>query len=158
MHLRTLVMHNAWSNRQLFGALHDVPSFDTEPGASLILLALDHIQVVGRIFRAHLESKPHDYTATRSATLPSLDELDAGSQALDAWYVEHLASFDLDRVRDVRFTDGKVVPMTPAAMILHVVTHTIHHRGNIDAIMLQGGMPRRRDGMPEFLLHRASAT
>ena len=48
--------------------------------------------------------------------------------------------------------------MTAATMILHVVTHTIHHRGNVDAVMYQCGMPRRRDGIPEFLVSRASAT
>jgi hypothetical protein len=35
---------------------------------------------------------------------------------------------------------------------------TIHHRGNVDAIMYQAGMPRPRDGFPEFLVSRASAT
>jgi uncharacterized damage-inducible protein DinB len=50
------------------------------------------------------------------------------------------------------------VTMTATTMILHVITHTIHHRGNIDVVMLQAGMPRRRDGFPEFLVSRASAT
>ena len=38
--------------------------------------------------------------------------------------------------------------MTAATMILHVVAHTIHHRGNVDVIMIQAGMLRRRDGFP----------
>lgn len=67
-----------------------------------------------------------------------------------------LPAAELARPRDVRFTDGKVVTMTATEMLLHVVIHTIHHRGNIDVIMLQTGMPRRRDGIPEFV-SRASA-
>jgi uncharacterized damage-inducible protein DinB len=58
----------------------------------------------------------------------------------------------------VRFTDGKIVTMTAAEILLHVVTHTIHHRGQIDAVMLQTDMPRRRDGLPELLVSQASAT
>ena len=48
--------------------------------------------------------------------------------------------------------------MTAAEILLHVITHTIHHRGQIDAVMLQSDMPRRRDGLPELLVSRASAT
>jgi uncharacterized damage-inducible protein DinB len=42
-------------------------------------------------------------------------------------------------------------------MLLHVITHTIHHRGNIDAVMYQTGIARRRDGLPEFLVSPAGA-
>ena len=152
--LQTLVTHNAWANRQLFAALHDVDSFDSRQGADLIRQALDHIHVVRSIFKAHLQGVSHGYDAPRRAVFPTLEELDRESEQIDGWYVETVASLDsqeLARARDVRFTDGKIVSMTPTAMILHVVTHTIHHRGNVDVIMLQTGMPRRRDGIPDFL-------
>lgn len=159
--LPMLVAHDAWANRQLFGALRDVHSFSAQPGADLILLALDHIHVVRCIFQAHLQDIPHGFEATQHAVRPSLEELDREFEAIDRWYVDFTASLSPDqlvRPREVRFTDGKVVTMSPAAMILHAVTHTIHHRGNVDAIMLQTGMARRRDGIPEFLVSRASAT
>jgi uncharacterized damage-inducible protein DinB len=159
--LQMLVTHTAWANRQLFGALRAVDGFASQRGADLILRALDHIHVVRRIFQAHLQGVSHGYPSTQSAALPSLEELDREFEALDAWYVDTTASLrpdELARPRDVRFTDGKIVTMTAAAMILHVVTHTIHHRGNVDAIMFQTGMPRRRDGVPEFLVSRAAAS
>ncbi|WP_438003851.1 DinB family protein [Sorangium sp. So ce321] len=159
--LQTLVTHAAWANRQLFAALRDVDSFESQKGADLIVRVLDHIHVVSRIFQAHLQGVSHGYESTQSAVLPALEELDRGSEAIDRWYVDTTASLppeELARPRDVRFTDGKVVPMAAATMILHVVTHTIHHRGNVDALMYQCGMPRRRDGLPEFLVSRASAT
>lgn len=158
--LQTLVAHTAWANRQLFAALGAVAAFETRPGADLIRRALDHIHVVRCIFRAHLQGVPHDFAAPQRAVFPALDELDREAEAIDAWYVDAVASLppdELARPRDVRFTDGKIVTMTAADMLLHVITHTIHHRGNIDAIMLQTGMPRRRDGMPEFV-SRSSAT
>jgi uncharacterized damage-inducible protein DinB len=159
--LQLLVTHTAWANRQLFAALGSVASFESQPGADLIVRALDHIHVVRRIFQAHLQGVSHGYASTQRAVFPSLQELDGESEAIDGWYVDTAASLppeELARPRDVRFTDGKVVNMTAATMILHVVTHTIHHRGNVDAIMFQTGMPRRRDGFPEFLVSRASAT
>lgn len=159
--LTALVTHTAWANRQLFAALHDVDSFESQKGADLIRQALDHIHVVRSIFQAHLRGISHGYEAPRRAVFPSLEQLDRESETIDRWYVDRVASLpseELARSREVRFTDGKIVPMTAATMILHVVTHTIHHRGNVDVIMLQAGMPRRRDGVPEFLLSRAPAT
>lgn len=158
--LQTLVAHNAWANRQMFGALGDVAGFDTRPGADLIKRALDHIHVVRCIFQAHLLGVAHSFAAPQRPVAPLLAELDREFAAIDAWYGDAVASLpaaELARPRGVRFTDGKVVTMTAAEMVLHVVTHTIHHRGNVDVIMLQTGMPRRRDGMPEFV-SRASAT
>lgn len=160
--LQTLTIHNAWANRQMFGALRALDSFATQKGAELIVMALDHIQIVASIFQAHLQGAAHDYVRPQSAVLPSLEQLDRGSQSLDAWYVETAASIEpaeLTRARDVRFTDGQILSMTPAEMILHVVTHTIHHRGNIDVVMIQAAMPRRRDGIPDYLRgRRASST
>jgi uncharacterized damage-inducible protein DinB len=158
--LQVLVTHTAWANRQLFAALRAVDGFASQRGADLIVRALDHIHVVRRIFQAHLQGVSHGYQSTQSAVLPSLEELDREFETLDDWYVDTAASLppdELVRPRDVRFTDGKIVPMTATTMLLHVVTHTIHHRGNVDAIMYQTGMPRRRDGVPEFLASRASA-
>jgi len=160
-YLHTLVTHLAWANRQLFAALGDVDSFESQHGAGLIVRALDHIHVVRQIFQAHLQGVSHGHESTQRAVLPSLGELDREFESLDRWYVDTTASLrpaELARPRDVRFTDGKTVTMTAATMILHVVTHTIHHRGNVDAIMYQCGMPRRRDGIPEFLVSRASAS
>jgi uncharacterized damage-inducible protein DinB len=159
--LQLLVAQTAWANRQLFGALRSVDGFAARPGADLIVRALDHIHVVRCIFQAHLQGVAHGFASTQRAVPPSLEELDRESEAIDRWYVDTAASLppdELARPRDVRFTDGKIVTMTAATMLLHVVTHTIHHRGNVDAVMFQTGMPRRRDGFPEFLVSRASAT
>jgi uncharacterized damage-inducible protein DinB len=159
--LQMLVTHTAWANRQLFAALRAVDSFESQNGADLIRRALDHIHVVRCIFQAHLQGVAHGYQSTQRAVAPSLEELDREFETIDRWYVDTTASLrpeEMARPRDVRFTDGKIVTMTAAAMILHVVTHTIHHRGNVDAIMYQTGMPRRRDGLPEFLVSRASAS
>jgi uncharacterized damage-inducible protein DinB len=159
--LHLLVTHTAWANRQLFAALGAVESFASRPGADLIRRVLDHIHVVRSIFQAHLKGVPHSYESTQRAVFPSLEELDRESETIDCWYMDAVASLapdELARPRDVRFTDGKVVTMTAAAMLLHVVTHTIHHRGNIDAVMYQTGLPRQRDGLPEFLVSRAGAT
>jgi uncharacterized damage-inducible protein DinB len=159
--LQMLVTQTAWANRQLFAALRAVESFESQKGADLIVRALDHIHVVRCVFQAHLQGASHGFQSPFRPVVPSLEELDRESEIIDGWYVDTTASIspeELARPRDVRFTDGKVVTMTAATMILHVVTHTIHHRGNVDVIMIQAGMARRRDGFPEFLVSRASAT
>jgi uncharacterized damage-inducible protein DinB len=158
--LQLLVTHLAWANRQLFAALRGVDSFASHPGADLIRRVLDHIHVVRSIFQAHLQGVPHGYESTQRASWPSLEELDRESETIDCWYMDAAAALrpdELDRPRDVRFTDGRVVVMTAAAMILHVVTHTIHHCGNIDAVMYQTAIPRPRGGLQDFLVSRAGA-
>jgi uncharacterized damage-inducible protein DinB len=158
--LHMLVTHTAWANRQLFAALRAVDAFASRPGADLIVRVLDHIHVVRSIFQAHLQGVPHGFESTQRAVFPSLEELDRESEAIDCWYMDIAAALgpdELERPRDVQFTDGKVVTMTAAAMLLHVITHTIHHRGNIDAVMYQTGIARRRDGLPEFLVSPAGA-
>jgi uncharacterized damage-inducible protein DinB len=158
--LHLLVTHTAWANRQLFAALRAVEAFASRPGADLIVRVLDHIHVVRSIFQAHLKGIPHGFESTQRAVFPSLEELDRESEGIDCWYMDIAAALgpdELERPRDVRFTDGKVVTMTAAAMLLHAITHTIHHRGNIDAVMYQTGIARRRDGLPEFLVSPAGA-
>jgi uncharacterized damage-inducible protein DinB len=159
--LQMLVTHCAWANRQLFAALRAVNSFESKPGADSIVRALDHIHVVRSIFQAHLQGISHAHESTQRAVFPSLEQLDREFESIDRWYVDTTASLsrqELARPREVRFTDGKVVTMTAVAMILHVVSHTIHHRGNVDVLLYQAGLPRRRDGLPEFLLSGASAS
>ncbi|WXH31959.1 hypothetical protein WA016_05939 [Myxococcus stipitatus] len=158
--LQLLVTHSAWANQQLFTALRAMDAFESQKGADLIMRALDHIHVVRCVFQAHLQGASHGFASPQRAVIPSFQELGLEFEQMDCWYVETTASLrpeELERPRDVRFTDGKVVTMTAAAMLLHVVIHTTHHRGNVDVIMLQTGMPRRRDGVPEFLVSRASA-
>ncbi|MBJ6765776.1 hypothetical protein JGU66_33900 [Myxococcaceae bacterium JPH2] len=159
--LLTLMTHTAWANRQLFATLRAVESWESQKGADLILRVLDHIHVVRRVFQAHLLGEAHGFQSPQRALIPSLQELDLEFETIDRWYVETTALLrpeELARPREVRFTDGKLVTMTAATMLLHVVTHTIHHRGNVDAILYQAGLPRRRDGVPEFLVSQASAT
>jgi uncharacterized damage-inducible protein DinB len=50
-HLQTLVTHLAWANRQLFAALRDVDSFESQKGSELIVRALDHIHASDASFR-----------------------------------------------------------------------------------------------------------
>ena len=45
---------------------------------------MNHIYVVDRIFRAHLQGEPHHYTATNTEATPDLGELQFAVAQTDA--------------------------------------------------------------------------
>lgn len=47
--------------------------------------------------------------------------------------------------------------MSREEMLLHVITHSIGHRGQISAVMLLHSMPPARDGFTTYL-HEAEAS
>ncbi len=69
---------------------------------------LDHIDVVDRIFRAHLLGEKY------------LTDVTADSLAQDVSF---------------HFTDGDAGRMTREEMPLHVITHGAYHRGNVGQIL-----------------------
>lgn len=152
--LRTLTRYKAWASEVLFEGFRDMPTLASIPEFDLIRLALDHTLVVDLIFQAHLRGVGHDFGATRSPVLRSLEELATSIREVDRWYVEYVERTPepalTERV-DIRFTDGKVRAMSPVEMILHVVTHGIYHRGNVGVLLQKNGLVPHRDGLPEYL-------
>lgn len=157
--VRTLTSHKAWANQVLFSGLRAAPELERAGDFDLIRIIMDHALVVDLIFQAHLKGVAHGFTATRSAELRSLPEIAEHSREIDRWYVdyaEHAVEAALTRRQEIRFTDGKTVSMSPAEMILHVVSHGIYHRGNVGVLLHKNGVTPGREGLPEFLIQSAS--
>ncbi|HYL87603.1 MAG TPA: DinB family protein, partial [Burkholderiales bacterium] len=86
-----LARYNAWANRVIFDAVAALPAGEPEkPRTSLfknMVHTLNHNYVIDRIFRAHLEGRPHGYTARNTPDHPPLADLRRAQEELDAWYV-----------------------------------------------------------------------
>jgi uncharacterized damage-inducible protein DinB len=152
--LRTLTRFKAWANGLLYDGLRSLNGLEHIPEFDMVRLALDHTLVVDLIFQAHLSGVTHDFNATRSPQLRPVGDLERCAREVDRWYVEHVdgaSEASLLRRKEVRFTDGKVVAMSPAEMILHVVNHGTFHRGNVGVILQKHGFALWRDGVPDFL-------
>ena len=133
---RMLTRYNAWANTVFFDAVRALPEGEpTKPRQTLfknIVHTLNHNYVIDRIFQAHLEGRPHGYEARNTAATPALEELRAGQQALDRWYVDwsdRITDAQLDEKVSFTFVGGGDGLMTRGQILLHLINHTSYHRG-----------------------------
>lgn len=136
--LQSLLGYHAWANKELLDVVGqlDVLKHATERQEALRLL--NHIFIVGSIFRAHLSSRRHTYTDTNTENTPSLEALGQSLQELDAWYTAYVAEADAVMLAEpsiFAFTDGDAGRMSREEMLLHVATHAGYHRGEIGRIL-----------------------
>ncbi len=115
---------------------------------------LNHVFVIDSIFQAHLQGRPHSYTARNTPTYPPVEELHAKVRQLDQWYVDYAADLSpegaLERVH-FRFVDGGEGVMTRGEMILHVVNHASYHRGFVGDMLYQIPVTPPATDLPVFL-------
>ena len=149
--------YSAWANQRLFAALELLPEEVVQarrPGSGGMLRTLNHALVVDRIWQAHLEGRPHGFTARNTPGDPELAELAEAQQGLDRWYVEHAAHLDAARADEVvRFTfvGGGEGAMTRGEILLHVANHKTYHRGYVaEMIYASGARPPTMD-LPVFV-------
>jgi uncharacterized damage-inducible protein DinB len=156
--LRLLTRYTAWANGRLFDALEQLPPGEvTAPRATPfgnMLRTLNHANVVDQIWQAHLEGRPHGFSARNTDATPTLAELRAGQDRLDAWYIGYadtLGDSAHDEVVQFRFVDGGEGAMRRGDMLLHIVNHKTFHRGYVADMMYQ--VPARPPSMdlPVFL-------
>ena len=102
---RMLTRYKAWANEITFSTVAALPEGEaTKPRATLfknMVHTLNHPYVIDCIFQAHLEGRPHGFTARNTPTHPPLDELWRAVQAMDRWYIElrrHMSSPDREVV------------------------------------------------------------
>jgi uncharacterized damage-inducible protein DinB len=133
---RTLTRYNAWANRLIFDAMAALPPGEAEkPRQGLfknMVHMLNHNYVIDRIFQAHLEGRPHGYTARNTPDYPPLAELWRTQQQIDAWYVEKYDAYTPAQLGETicfAYVGGGEGAMTRAEILLHIVNHTSYHRG-----------------------------
>ena len=129
-YLRQSTRYSQWANALLRDALAELPAEELalvrSDGAGSILKVLNHMRVVDRIWRAHLEGTSHGFTARNTPVLPAFEELMREQAALDAWYVDYsdrVSHAQAGEVVRFKFVDGGEGAMTRGEMILHVVNH-----------------------------------
>lgn len=152
-----LFRYKAWANEELLTAL---ARLDREAiVVKLAVKALSHTHVVDRIFAAHLRREDHRYTSANLSELPTLDDLSADIRATDREYLAYVSALDRDELAepiDFAFTDGLPGRMSREEMLMHVITHGVGHRGQVNAVMLLNELAPARDGFTTYL-HQAEA-
>lgn len=154
--LVSLFKHKAWANAELHDALR---KFDARrhPGEFQAMLhALDHVNVVDRIFQGHLVGSAAAFKATQSEQVPGLQELIEIVGATDEWYLQFVCSVSAERLPQrlsFTFTDGNKGAMSREEMLLHVITHGGYHRGSVGQMLEGIGTDSPPDSLTKYL-HR----
>lgn len=155
--LISLFHYKAAAGRELFDALKEAEQTIPADNLRRALRILNHAHIVDRIFLAHLEGRPHGYTASWETDAPALAALAHSAAKVDARYDALLATLDenaLEETVDFAFTDGQAGRMTRAEMLLHVATHAGYHRGEAGSLVPEVEAASMRDVFAGYL-HRA---
>lgn len=147
--LEKFTRYNTWANRLMYDAVAALP-----PGEALkerksvfrnMVHTLNHCYVVSQIWRAHLEKRPHGFTARNTPDYPPLAELRAKQAALDAWFEAECAKPAGETIA-YTLVGGTPGEMTRGEILLHVVNHNTYHRGYVAQMMYEAsGRPPTTD-------------
>ncbi|PPD14510.1 MAG: damage-inducible protein DinB [Methylobacterium sp.] len=156
--LRMLVHYKRWANRLTFSQVLALPEGEAlkqrQTRFGNMVHTLNHVFVVDDIFRHHLESRRHGYTARNTDTTPPLLELRARVEEMDQWYIDQAENWtdeDFATVIRFEFVGGGEGAMTRAEIVLHVVNHATYHRGFVGDMMYQVPVMPVSNDLPVFL-------
>lgn len=153
-----LMRYSAWANGQMFDALAALPAGEAErartTGFGNMLHTLNHCLVVDQIWQAHLEGRPHGFSARNTSSHPPLEELRRAQSRLDDWYIRYadgMVESIAEEILRFEFVGGGEGAMRRSEMLLHVVNHKTYHRGVVADMIYQ--VPARPPVMdlPVFL-------
>ncbi|TAM86930.1 MAG: damage-inducible protein DinB [Candidimonas sp.] len=144
MQLQTLTRYSAWANTLFFSALEALPAGEATKERPTVFKNMvhtfNHIYVIDSIFKAHLEGRPHHYTARNTPTPPPLAELRQLMETMDQWYIGYASALSArqhdERVR-FQFVGGGDGVMSRDEIITHIVNHATYHRGTVADLMHQ---------------------
>jgi len=143
-YLQTLTRYKAWANERTFSALASLPEGEATKSRKTrfgnMVHTLNHVYVIDCIFQAHLQGRPHHFTARNTPTHPPLAELAQAVKAADRWYIDYVGTLSgkalCERIR-FQFIGGGDGVMSREDMVLHVVNHATYHRGMVAEMMYE---------------------
>lgn len=156
--LRMLMRYGAWADERIFEAVAALPDGEATRERPAVfgnmVHTLNHGYVIDQIWQAHLEGRPHGFTARNTKTHPPLEELWRRQRLIDAWYVDYadrLSEAAVDEVVRFTFVGGGDGAMTRGDILSHVVNHKTYHRGQVADMMYQVPARPPVTDLPVFL-------
>lgn len=133
-HFHRLFNYDLWANREVIRAMGES---DHPQGKALQLMA--HISAAERLWWDRLQSNPQSVAVWPDWTLR---ECEGRVNEVGRLWTEYLThKLDSDFARPVSYVNskGEAFSSTPYDILIHVITHSAHHRGQIAANMRAAG-------------------
>jgi len=156
-YLATLIDYNAWANAELYDVVRAMPADEVakerKTPLKSILVSLNHLLVVDRIWFAHLTGEAHGIDALRTVLYEDLDALWRARQDMDQTlkdYVDGLDAGALEEVVDYELLGGNRGSLSRALILTHLATHGSYHRGWIVDMLGQAGVAQPSMDIPVY--------
>lgn len=153
-----LTRYNRWANDMMLSAIEGLPQGDVlEKRAAAfggMIFTLAHIDIVDRIWKAHLLGEAHGFTSRTTETPDSLELLAHKLREMGDWYIQYTDSCteqSLDEKIKFLFVDGNAGSMTRGDILLHVCNHKAFHRGHLSDMFYQSGSRPPSIDLPVYL-------
>lgn len=157
MNLVPLFEYKRWADAELAEALVAARAKMSPEAFRLAVRILNHTHVVDRIFQAHLEGRPHGFTATNTDETPEPEALRDSLAEVDEWLLRFAAGQDeasLARVCRFTFTDGDAGEMAVGEILMHLIAHGTYHRGGVGQVMKGADVAPPRELLTRLLHSR----
>jgi len=155
---RMMIAYKAWASEAIYSIVAALPEGEAvrprQTRFKNMVHTLNHLYVVDSIFRAHLEGRPHGYTARNTPTHPPLDELWRSVQAQDRWYIDHVGGLSEPQLAEriaFEYVGGGAGNLSRLEIVLHLANHGTYHRGFVSDMLNQAGVNPRPTDLTVFL-------
>ncbi|MBB3178639.1 DinB family protein [Variovorax sp. Sphag1AA] len=155
--LKSLFDYRSWANDELLSTLLrvDATRYAAQRGTALRLI--EHYYLVDRIFIAHLSGEQQRIESAIARDIPLPSDLKTRLKTSDQWYEAYVATVTPETLAEripFEFTDGDRGCMSREEMLLHVLTHSGYHRGEVGRVLVDTQVDLPWDTFAVFL-HRA---
>jgi len=132
-HIRRLFVYDDWANREVLGAIRGAGS----AGRSLRLLS--HILSAERIWYERMKGLGQTFPVWPDFTLQQCEEQAAEMRSLWDEFLSPANEAELSLPVSYKNTQGESFTSAKEDILLHVITHSVYHRGQIAAEMRAAG-------------------
>ncbi|MEQ8193388.1 MAG: DinB family protein [Rhodospirillales bacterium] len=156
-YLQSLLAYNAWAYGELYTVVRAMPAAEVvkERPTPLksILVSLNHLVVVDRIWLAHMEGRKHGFDNLRTVLHEDIDALWQARRDTDKTlqdYAAGLGEDDLEEIVEYELISGNKGELSRAMILTHLVTHGNYHRGWIVDMLGQAGVQQPQMDLPVY--------
>ena len=157
-HCELMTRYQRWANEKLYAHVEQLDDDAYRRDVGLFFKSvhrtLNHLLLVDHVWLGRMTDEPFPLDTLADEIEPDRAQLKDRLLARSADWLDWLARLtDVDLLAMAAFKkiDGTPSELPRASVLLHVVNHGTHHRGQISAALTQAGIAEPEIDLPYFL-------